>query len=90
MDEAAMDITRDQRDAWSRRAENREWEAIIAPQYKAPNGFVNLEALHEIARLNGLMDTGSKYDQLNAGQIAMNVRNRLRVLWKQGILKVPR
>lgn len=85
-----MDITSNQRDAWSNRLENREWEAIIAPYYKRSNGTADLEALHEIARLNGLADTRSKYDQLNAGQVAMNIRNRLRGLWKQGILKLPK
>lgn len=84
-----MDITTDQRDAWSRRPENREWEAIIAPHYKRPDGVTDIEALHKIARLNGLMDTHSKYDRLNAGQVAMNIRNRLRVLWKQGLLNLP-
>ncbi|TRC92512.1 hypothetical protein FJV76_32385 [Mesorhizobium sp. WSM4303] len=85
-----MDITADQRDAWSKRPENGEWEAIIAPYYKRPDRVADLEALHEIARFNGLMDTRSKYDQLNAGQVAMNIRNRLRVLWKQGVLKLPK
>lgn len=85
----AMDITSDQREAWSKRPENLEWEGIIAPHYKRSNGVVDLEALHEIARLNGLMDTRSKYGQLNVGQVAMNIRNRLRILWKRGALKLP-
>ncbi|TPL84087.1 hypothetical protein FJ950_18005 [Mesorhizobium sp. B2-3-14] len=55
-----MDITSDQRDAWSKRPENGEWEAIIAPYYKRSGGVADLEALHEIARLNGLMDTRSE------------------------------
>ncbi|MER9307448.1 hypothetical protein NKJ06_31265 [Mesorhizobium sp. M0293] len=48
-----MDITGDQRDAWSKRPENLEWEAIIAVHYKRPDGVADIEALHEIARLNG-------------------------------------
>lgn len=72
-----MDITNDQREAWSKRAENHEWEAIIAPCYKRPDGVADVEALHDIARLNGLVDTRSKYDHLNAGQVAMNIRNGL-------------
>lgn len=84
-----MDITSNQREAWSKRPENHEWEGIIGPHYKRPHGVVNIEALHEIARLNGLTDTRSGYGHLNVGQVAMNIRNRLRILWKQGVLKLP-
>ncbi|MBA1141843.1 hypothetical protein [Mesorhizobium neociceri] len=84
-----MDITVDQREAWAKRPENREWENVIAPHYKRPVGGLDIEALHEIARLNGLLDTRDKYGNLNVGQISMNIRNRLRVLWKNGTLKLP-
>ncbi|WP_141245135.1 hypothetical protein [Mesorhizobium sp. WSM3860] len=84
-----MDITRDQRFAWSKRPENHEWENLIAPYYKQTDGTVNVDVLHKIADLNGLFDPRKKYAHLNPGQIAMNIRNRLRVLWKNGSLNLP-
>jgi hypothetical protein len=83
-----MEITGDQRDAWSQRKENGDWERVIGPLYKR-NGTVDIEALHDIALLNGIYDTRTKYGSLNAGQIAMNIRNRLRPLWKSKRLKLP-
>lgn len=88
--ERAMEITSDQRDAWAKRAENREWEALIGPLYKKPDGAADLDALHEIAILNGIRDTRSRYASLNTGQVSMNIRNRLRPLWRKGFLKLPR
>ena len=84
-----MQITRDQVEAWSKREENHRWEAVIGPLYKGRDGAVNIDALHDIARLNGLLDTRSRYGNLNAGQIAMNIRNRLRPLWLRNEFKLP-
>ena len=85
-----MEITSDQRDAWAKRAENHEWEALIGPLYKRQGGTADIEALHEIATLNGMLDTRARYRGLNAGQVAMNIRNRLRALWQKGDLKLPK
>lgn len=84
-----MEITTDQRDAWAERVENHKWEALIGPLYKRSDGTADLSALHELAELNGLFDTRSRYRDLNAGQVAMNIRNRLRSLWRKEILKLP-
>nr|WP_295469742.1 hypothetical protein [Mesorhizobium sp.] len=84
-----MKITADQVDAWSKREENHRWEAVIGPYYKRSDGTVDIEALHDIARLNGILDTRSRYESLNTGQIAMNIRNRLRPLWLKGKLELP-
>ena len=84
-----MEITRDQVDAWSTREENHRWEAAIGPLYKRPDGTVDIEGLHEVAILNGLLDTRSRYEGLNTGQVAMNIRNRLRPLWLRNEFKTP-
>lgn len=84
-----MKITRDQVDAWSKREENHRWEAVIGPLYKRRDGSVDIDALHDIALLNGMRDTRTRYENLNTGQVAMNIRNRLRRLWLEGKLKLP-
>lgn len=84
-----MEITADQRDAWAQREENRDWEALIGQFYKRPDGTADIERLHAIAILNGILDSHSRYIGLNAGQVAMNIRNRLRPLWRKGVLKLP-
>jgi hypothetical protein len=83
----AMQITREQRDAWAANPETDEWEAVIGPVYKTAEG-VDVEALFRIADLNGLQDARERYGHLNTGQIAMNIRNRLRPIWRAGSLRL--
>jgi hypothetical protein len=84
-----MQISLEQREAWASREENRKWEAVIGPHYKRADGSADIDALHELARLNGIDNTRQKYADLNPGQVAMNVRNRLRPLWISGVFKLP-
>ena len=81
-----MKITQDQREAWSLDEENKEFEAFIGPLYKRENGFIDIEALFDFAESVGLSDVRQKYQGLNHGQIAVNIRNRLRPLWRAGKL----
>lgn len=76
-----MKITADQVDAWANREENHRWEAVIGPLYKRADGTVDIDALHDLALANGFRDTRTRYEHLNTGQVAMNIRNRLRRLW---------
>jgi hypothetical protein len=84
-----MEISKDQRDAWRDNPENGEWEPVIGPFYKRAGGPADIEALLAIAELNGQPELRARYAHLNAGQVAMSVRNRLRPLWKAGRLKLP-
>ena len=82
-----MEITREQRAAWAIRKENIEFEAVVGPQYKNADGTADLDRLYALAELNGLLNLRNRYKG-NTGQIAMNVRNRLRSLWQRGTLKL--
>jgi hypothetical protein len=82
-----MQITIEQRDAWAANPETEEWEAVVGPIYKGSSG-VDIEALFRIAELNGLHDVRERYGHLNNGQIAMNIRNRLRPIWRSGSLRL--
>jgi len=84
-----MEITREQRNAWSENPENAEWEPVIGPFYKRPGLVADVEALFAIAELNGLGNLRPGYSHLNAGQIVMALRNRLRPRWRAGLLKLP-
>jgi hypothetical protein len=65
-----MEITREQRAAWAANEENKEWEAIVGPQYKNADGTADLNRLYKLAELNGLTGLKDRYDG-NPGQIAM-------------------
>jgi hypothetical protein len=82
-----LQITREQRDAWADNPETGEWEAVIGPVCKTADG-VDIEALFQVAELNGLHDVRDRYGHLNNGQIAMNIRNKLRPIWRAGFLKL--
>ena len=84
-----MEITQEQRSAWRDNPETAEWEAVIGPYYKRSGQVADVEALFFIADLNGVRDRQARYAHLNAGQIAMAVRNRLRPLWRAGKLRLP-
>jgi len=84
-----MKITRDRVEACAQRKKNHRFEAVIGPIYRRPDGTVGIDAMHDFARLNGLLDACSRYENLNTGQIAMNVRNRLRSLWLRNELSSP-
>jgi hypothetical protein len=84
-----MQITADQRNAWRDNPETAEWESFIGPLYKKPDGTADIEELYRTAEANGITDARTKYGSLNAGQIAMNIRNRLRPLWRNGKFRHP-
>jgi hypothetical protein len=84
-----MEISREQIEAWRENPENAAWEQVIGPCYKRPGHPPDLEALFAVADLNGLPGLRARYAGLNGGQVAMSLRNRLRKLWRAGVLKLP-
>jgi len=84
-----MEISSEQRKSWMENPETAEWEAVIGPHYKKPGEPIDIENLFEVAESNCLGDLRERYEGKNAGQIAMNIRNQLRPLWKNGRLVLP-
>ena len=81
-----MQISQDQKEQWRENPETAEYEAFIGPIYKQLDGTLEIESLFVFAEGNGLGDFRQQYAHLNVGQIAMNLRNRLRPLWRTGRL----
>ena len=72
-----MQISRERRERWERLTKNDPFNLWLRPQVTAPDGSLDLEALHGVARRYGI-DRREQYAHLNPGQIRMNLGNILR------------
>jgi hypothetical protein len=72
-----MEIDRERRERWERLTKNDPFNLWLRPQVTAPDGTLDLEALHAVARRYGI-DRREQYAHLNPGQIRMNLGNILR------------
>ncbi len=72
-----MDISRERRERWERLTKNDPFNRWLRPQVTAPDGALDLDALHAIARRYGI-DRREQYAHLNPGQVRMNLGNMLR------------
>ena len=70
-----MEISKERRELWERETKNGAFNCWLNPLVRNADGTLNLESLYLIARTFGVND---RYDDLNAGQIRMNIGNRLR------------
>jgi len=82
-----MEISSEQKEAWKNNPETAEYEELIGPIYKSEDGATDIEALLTFAEKAGLDDVRTRYAHLNSGQIAMNIRNGIRCVWRRGELQ---
>jgi hypothetical protein len=78
-----MEISRERRERWERVTKHSPFNQWLNPLVRNADGSLNVESLYLIARAFGVHD---RYDELNAGQIRMNIGNRLRPLVPQEII----
>ncbi|WP_370237753.1 hypothetical protein [Brevundimonas sp.] len=72
-----MKISRERRERWERLTKNDAFNQWLRPQVTAPDGSLDVEALHAIALQYGI-DRREQYAHLNPGQVRMNLGNMLR------------
>lgn len=72
-----MEISRERRERWERLTKNDPFNQWLRPQVTAPDGTLDLDALHAIAGRYGI-DRREQYAHLNPGQVRMNLGNMLR------------
>lgn len=72
-----MEISREDRERWERLTKNDPFNRWLKPQVTAPDGSLDLNALHDVALRYGI-DRRDQYAHLNPGQVRMNLGNVLR------------
>lgn len=72
-----MKISAERRDRWERLTKNDPFNQWLRMQVTAPDGTLDLDALHAVARRYGI-DRREQYAHLNPGQVRMNLGNMLR------------
>lgn len=72
-----MEISKERRERWEQNTKNDAFNRWLGPQVTAPDGTLDLEALHAVAQRYGI-DRRSQYAHLNPGQVRMNLGNMLR------------
>lgn len=72
-----MEISREDRERWERLTKNDPFNQWLKPQVTAPDGSLDLNALHDVALRYGV-DRRDQYAHLNPGQVRMNLGNILR------------
>lgn len=72
-----MGISREDRERWERLMKNDPFNQWLKPQVTAPDGSLDLNALHDVALRYGV-DRRDQYAHLNPGQVRMNLGNILR------------
>lgn len=72
-----MEISRENRERWERQTKNDPFNQWLKPQVTAPDGGLDLNALHDVALRYGV-DRRDQYAHLNPGQVRMNLGNILR------------
>ncbi|MCS6626421.1 hypothetical protein N0B44_26215 [Roseibacterium beibuensis] len=72
-----MEISRERRERWERLTKNDPFNLWLRPQVTAPDGTLDLDALHAVAGRYGI-DRREQYAHLNPGQVRMNLGNMLR------------
>jgi hypothetical protein len=72
-----MEISRERRERWERLTKNDPFNQWLRPRVTAPDGTLDLDALHAIAARYGI-DRREQYAHLNPGQVRMNLGNMLR------------
>ena len=72
-----MQISKERRERWERLTKNDAFNAWLRPQVTAPDGSLDVDALHTIALRYGI-DRREQYAHLNPGQVRMNLGNMLR------------
>lgn len=77
MREAGLRISKERRERWARLTKDDAFNTWLRPQVTAPDGSLDLDRLHEIARRYGV-DKRVQYAHLNPGQQRMNLGNMLR------------
>lgn len=72
-----MEISRERRERWERLTKNDAFNQWLQPQVTAPDGTLDLDALHALALRYGI-DRREQYAHLNPGQVRMSLGNMLR------------
>jgi hypothetical protein len=78
-----MEISKERRERWERVTKDSPFNQWLNPLVRNADGSLNIESLYLIARAFGVYD---RYDDLNAGQVRMNIGNRLRPLVTKEII----
>jgi hypothetical protein len=79
-----MDISKERRERWERLTKDGPFNRWLDPFVRRDDGSLDVESLYLVARAFGVHD---RYDHLNAGQIRMNIGNRLRPLVPEEIIE---